>query len=50
MCWRRDKMVTVITPLAEVTNVAASAAGATWAGLRPSPIGIGARIAPPPIP
>jgi hypothetical protein len=43
-------MVNVITPPAEVTNVAASAAGATWAGLRPSPIRIGARIAPPPIP
>ena len=49
-CWYSDKIVNVITPAAEVTNVEASAAGATSDGLRPEPIRTGARIAPPPIP
>jgi hypothetical protein len=39
-----------MTPATEVTNVEASAAGATSAGRRPEPIKIGARIEPPPIP
>ena len=37
MCCCSDKIVNVITPPAEVTNVAASAAGATTDGLRPDP-------------
>jgi len=45
-----DKIVKVRTPATEVTNVDASAAGATSAGGRPEPISIGARITPPPIP
>jgi hypothetical protein len=45
-----DKMVNVITPAIEVTNVEARAAGATSAGLRPDPIRMGARIEPPPMP
>ena len=49
-CWWSDKIVKVITPATEVTNVEARAAGATSAGGRPEPIRIGARIEPPPIP
>ena len=49
-CSWRDKIVKVITPATEVTNVEARAAGATSAGFRPDPIKIGAGIGPPPIP
>jgi hypothetical protein len=49
-CWPADKIVKVITPATEVTNVDARAAGATSAARRPDPIRIGARIEPPPIP
>jgi hypothetical protein len=40
----------VITPATEVTNVEASAAGATSDGLPPDPIKTGDRTEPPPIP
>ena len=49
-CLFRDRFAKVITPATEVTNVAAKAAGATSAGLRPDPIKTGDRIEPPPIP
>ena len=49
-CWWIDKIVKVITPATDVTNVEARAAGATSAGRRPDPIRMGARIEPPPIP
>ena len=49
-CVWMDKIMNVITPATEVTKVAARAAGATSAGLRPDPIKMGARIDPPPIP
>ena len=38
-CTCRDKIVNVATPATEVTNVEASAAGATSAAGRPDPIG-----------
>jgi hypothetical protein len=41
MCCCSAKSVNVITPPAEVTNVAASAAGAASDGLRPDPIRTG---------
>src|SRR6516162_8476198 len=50
MCCWSARIVNVITPPAEVTNVEASAAGATSDGLRPDPIRTGARNAPPPMP
>jgi hypothetical protein len=43
-------MVKVTTPATDVTNVEASAAGATSEGRRPVPIWAGARIDPPPMP
>jgi hypothetical protein len=42
--------VNVTTPATEVTNVEASAAGATSVAGRPDPINSGDRIDPPPIP
>ena len=48
--WCKDKIVKVITPATDVTNVDARAAGATSAGRLPEPIRTGARIDPPPIP
>jgi hypothetical protein len=45
-----DKMVKVMTPATEITNVEARAAGATSAGRLPEPIRMGARIDPPPMP
>jgi hypothetical protein len=48
--WWSDKTRNVITPATEVTNVEASAAGATSDAVRPDPIKTGARIEPPPIP
>ena len=37
-CWWMDKMVKVMTPATEVTNVEARAAGATSAGRLPEPM------------
>ena len=48
--WYKDNSVNVVTPATEVTNVAASAAGATTGARWPEPIRTGAKIAPPPIP
>ena len=48
-CWWMDKMVKVMTPATEVTNVEARAAGATSAGRLPEPIRMGARIDPVPL-
>jgi len=42
--------VNVVTPATEVTNVEASAAGATTDARWPDPISTGDKIAPPPIP